>query len=525
MIGGGKGTAGIGLEFVTGSVVDDGWNMVKISQGWIENCAGWGIKADGTAGRNEGSFTLMEQVFIQGCGTIPANVLVTGITQANPAVVSAAGHTFVNGNVVWMRNMGGMTEVDGLYTVAGMVPGTSFELSRVDSTGFTAFNASNGLTICNAAVLYQAIPTSGGMIWKGQLLTHDHCAFTLCQNVGFFIKGEAGLGIGYVGINTTWENNYQRHILCTGITSFRSIGIQFHGNLNYRQHTGVEFDATNYVVRNVNLEFHVYRASPMQISTHPDGDSYGYITTAFKIGGTFADLNTCRAKGIFDSFDNNPRQVRFSGWHFDDVPEAGELAVLSGTSVVYRPRTVGGMGAGGAGRKAGPTGEWIAVHMPASGCSLSNSNLAISERYYMYLYDDAGAWALEASPTGNTVDTASGYQGQDRGCQPSLCRECEDGWGRSVPHNEHRMAQPHSHSGVADSCRRLDVVFRDLRRPSADHQCPPHLRHGWGACVDMDPSCREGESVAIFYLGLFAVCSLLMTIGANRVRTLSVFVI
>jgi hypothetical protein len=77
------------------------------------------------------------------------------------------------------------------------------------------------------------------------------------------------------------------------------------------------------------------------------------------------------------------------------------------------------MGAWVAGRMGGPataggfatkTGEWIAVHIPALGFSLSNSSLAPDTRYYVYLYDNAGAWALEASTTATTVDTASGYQ-------------------------------------------------------------------------------------------------------------------
>lgn len=48
---------------------NDGSNMLKLKHVRIENCAGWGIKADGDSGFNETSFIEMEHVFIQACGT------------------------------------------------------------------------------------------------------------------------------------------------------------------------------------------------------------------------------------------------------------------------------------------------------------------------------------------------------------------------------------------------------------------------------------------------------------------------
>lgn len=71
------------------------------------------------------------------------NWKITGVTQANPGVVtmtSAAGLT--NGDIVEIRNVTGMTELNGnQYTVAN-VGATTFELSGVDTTLFTAWAAS-----------------------------------------------------------------------------------------------------------------------------------------------------------------------------------------------------------------------------------------------------------------------------------------------------------------------------------------------------------------------------------------------
>ena len=68
-----KGMNSHGIEMTNGLYVDDGWNMVAIKQCWIDSCKGWGIKADGSAARNEGSYTYLEEVFFQSNGTASAD--------------------------------------------------------------------------------------------------------------------------------------------------------------------------------------------------------------------------------------------------------------------------------------------------------------------------------------------------------------------------------------------------------------------------------------------------------------------
>jgi hypothetical protein len=74
---------------------------------------------------------------------VESDVTITGITQANPAVVTASSHGYSNGDHVWINNVVGMTEVNGRrYTVANKTTNT-FELSGVDSSSYTAYS-SNG---------------------------------------------------------------------------------------------------------------------------------------------------------------------------------------------------------------------------------------------------------------------------------------------------------------------------------------------------------------------------------------------
>lgn len=67
-----------------------------------------------------------------------AAVAITGITQANPAVVATAT-TPANGDYVRLTVLG-MSQVNGrVFRVAGVVANTSFQLDGVDSTNFDAF--------------------------------------------------------------------------------------------------------------------------------------------------------------------------------------------------------------------------------------------------------------------------------------------------------------------------------------------------------------------------------------------------
>lgn len=71
---------------------------------------------------------------------------ITGVTQANPGVVTSASHGFTNGDVVYIDGVVGMTELNGnTYTVANADTNT-FELSGVDTTGYTAYTSGGTAT-------------------------------------------------------------------------------------------------------------------------------------------------------------------------------------------------------------------------------------------------------------------------------------------------------------------------------------------------------------------------------------------
>ena len=90
-------------------------------------------------------FTNLAVRFFRNGGRVhQAGQAITGITKANPAVVTYSGSdTYANGDMVWIDGVVGMTEVNGReFTVANVNTGSNtFELSGVNSTGYTTYTS------------------------------------------------------------------------------------------------------------------------------------------------------------------------------------------------------------------------------------------------------------------------------------------------------------------------------------------------------------------------------------------------
>lgn len=316
---------GIQIPVILGD--NDASNMVALEQVRIENCAGWGIKADGASGNNELSFLYMRQVFIQGCGT-------------------------------------------------------------------------------NAATY---VPLSGGMTWKGQILKMQECAFTINENCGFFIPGQAGQGQSVDLQNTTFENNKKRGLFCRGIDLFKARNIQFYNNDGFTSTEMCEFEGNNFQIRDVDIDGVVIRAT-----------SGNNPITAFKLSGAFVNFDSCRVRNvIWQNFDYTG-QTRFDGWQFDPIPtDQYYIRLLSSTELYVAPNTYIGKGnkiplrlRGGVGGVPSTTGEWITHQLPSGGISFNPATLPIvaGTRYWMYLYDNNGVPTLEVSDSASQVtNAASGY--------------------------------------------------------------------------------------------------------------------
>lgn len=385
-----KGMTAYGIHLQNGAYDDDGWNMVHFHNVWLEDNKIWGIKADGATapvGRNEGSYTFLNQVFFQTNGGT--------VTSSNP-------------------------------------------------------------------------PTSGGMIWKGQVLVIENSGWANgTANCGLYIKGGPGLGNTVDLRNITFENTFGWGLFCDGVDLLKGRNIQFYNNTVYTCDTMCEFDASANIIRNVDIDgvivrnaglnmtgsiagtvmtisavaagklvvgsrvwgagiatgtvvtslgtgtggIGTYNVSPSQTVTGPVNIK-GRSTTAFKISGNNAEYDSCRVRNV--SWENHefPDQARFNGWHFDGIVNQCELAVGSPGSLLLRPKTgkkVPYRLRGSIGGVPTQTGEWVEHEIPSGGIGIAAPGGG-AVVYYVYLYDNSGAPALELSTTGPSTDPVSGYQ-------------------------------------------------------------------------------------------------------------------
>ena len=67
-------------------------------------------------------------------------VVITGATQANPVVVTTTGaHGYLDGEEIFIDDVVGMTELNGFRFIVANKTATTFELTGIDGTGYTAY--------------------------------------------------------------------------------------------------------------------------------------------------------------------------------------------------------------------------------------------------------------------------------------------------------------------------------------------------------------------------------------------------
>lgn len=82
--------------------------------------------------------------FTNGSPVLEPAKAITGITQANPGVITSAGHGFFNNEWVYVANVGGMTQVNGGYYIVANSAANTFQLFdtngvALNTTAYTAY--------------------------------------------------------------------------------------------------------------------------------------------------------------------------------------------------------------------------------------------------------------------------------------------------------------------------------------------------------------------------------------------------
>ena len=261
-----------------------------------------------------------------------ADKTITGITKANPAVVTTStSHGYSNGDDIWINSVGGMTEVNGRRFTIGNVTSTTFELTGVDSTNYTTYTSGG-----TAAKVYEiATPYTSAQVFDLQFAqsadvmyivhpSHEpeklsrtgHTSWTLADVV--FEKGP------YLDTNTTTTTlNPASHTVGTGVAVVASAttgindGDGFQSTdvgrlLRFVDGHGVITAVTDTL--NITIEILVDMGSATasadwQLGTFSDTTGFPKAVTFFEqrliYGGTTSFPQTIFASesGFFDNFD------------------------------------------------------------------------------------------------------------------------------------------------------------------------------------------------------------------------------
>lgn len=94
---------------------------------------------------------------LNGTKALSGGITVTGVTQANPAVVTMSGtHYLLTGDKTVIESATGMIELNGVYTITKLTA-TTFELDNTDSTDYAAWS-SGGTLVFHGIVAVSSDP-------------------------------------------------------------------------------------------------------------------------------------------------------------------------------------------------------------------------------------------------------------------------------------------------------------------------------------------------------------------------------
>lgn len=270
---------------------------------------------------------------------------ISGATQANPCVVTATAHGFTDGTRVDIAGVVGMTELNGnTYTVANKTANT-FELSGVDSTGYTAYTSDGtadtdalaapitfienisiqGVTLTNDTYTTGTTTQTSPLIYLEFVRDFEVSANTLTENNSSGVSAFNCLN-GTINGNTfsRMRNDAGNSILGYGVqTGFNSQNIAVTGNSfrdcrhAFTTGTGSVSSLTpNYgVQRGINVSGNsVTNCTSIGIDTHEDSDgvtisgntvvgciSAGIQSRSYGTSITGNTVIACKGKGIRNS--------------------------------------------------------------------------------------------------------------------------------------------------------------------------------------------------------------------------------
>jgi len=207
---------------------------------------------------------------------VSTSTSVTGISRANPAVVTCASHPFVNGDTVIIAHIiSGMTQISGRSGTVANATATTFELTGLDSSAFSVWT-SGGLAVKKA---------TQPAIYLNRMMQHS---FDTCYVVAY---GDDAIEFGFPGgfdleectfdflVEGACERSHYR--ISSGTSSETFFDCRF---LTYNTHARGSLFSTStngsgsfsFYGGEINVSGHSYNASLPLVETGNEDEYYFY---------------------------------------------------------------------------------------------------------------------------------------------------------------------------------------------------------------------------------------------------------
>jgi len=132
---------------------------------------------------------------------------ITGITRANPAVVTSNGHGLTTGNTVFISGVSGMSQVNNRIFTVTVVNANTFRLDGVNSSTYNSYSSGGTARRChNAACSVVVTSNSHGFVANEQVYFTGVGGMTQLNNTLFTVSASDANTFTLTGNHTTYSN-------------------------------------------------------------------------------------------------------------------------------------------------------------------------------------------------------------------------------------------------------------------------------------------------------------------------------
>lgn len=160
--------------------------------------------ASGARGAIRGPWTITDASWTTG-----SSRSISGVTKANPAVVTSNGHGFSNGDVVWITGVKGMTQLNDRAFVVASSTANSFQLQGVKSSSYSKYKSGGTIRKCRVSDCSVVITAAGHDLSDGdEVYISGVSGMTELNDQTFTVANSAASTFSLSGVNGADYGSY-----------------------------------------------------------------------------------------------------------------------------------------------------------------------------------------------------------------------------------------------------------------------------------------------------------------------------